>query len=196
MLFTDSTREKILASALDLFLAQGIKKTGLEQVAFRAGVSRITVYRYFPDKQQLVLAALMRIPASLEAAQAHLVAAQTQDVDTALDLVSAQFAALSPGDLPTLLDELQRVYPLVWKQVHAARLAAIQGIFNHLFALAENQGCLRTGLNRQVIQAYFIAAVVNVLEGPSLASLGFSTAEVLDTVNAIFLHGILREKQI
>ena len=194
MSHTENTREKILTSALDLFFAQGIKKTSLEQVAFRAGVTRITVYRYFPDKQQLVMAALMRIPAILEAAQAHLVAAHTQDVGTELDLVSAQLAALPPGNLPTLLDELQRVYPQVWKQVHAARLAAIQGIFNHLFALAENQGCLRTGLNRQMVQAYFMVAVVNVLEDPSLVSLGFSPAEVLDTVKAIFLHGILREK--
>jgi AcrR family transcriptional regulator len=199
----ETTREKVVTAALDLFFAQGIKKTSLAQVAFQAGVTRITVYRYFPDKQQLVLAALMRIPAALEAAQARLPGGPIQDVGAVLDRVGAAFAAfplrgtqrgMPSGDLSRLLDELQRVYPPVWEEVQTARLAAIQAIFNRLFALAETQGRLRPGLNRQVVQAYFVAAVVAVFEDPARLSTEFSPAEVFETVKAIFLHGILKKK--
>ena len=52
--------ERIVNAALDLVLAQGVKKTSLEEVAQRAGVTRVTVYRYFRDKKGLVRASVVR----------------------------------------------------------------------------------------------------------------------------------------
>jgi AcrR family transcriptional regulator len=46
----------ILAAALDLLLERGIAATSIEQVARRAGVTRATVYRRFPDRTQLLIA--------------------------------------------------------------------------------------------------------------------------------------------
>src|SRR2546423_8864346 len=46
----------ILAAALDLPLERGVEATSIEQVARRAGVTRATVYRRFPDKTRLLIA--------------------------------------------------------------------------------------------------------------------------------------------
>jgi AcrR family transcriptional regulator len=46
----------ILAAALELLLERGVEATSIEQVARRAGVTRATVYRRFPDKNQLLIA--------------------------------------------------------------------------------------------------------------------------------------------
>jgi AcrR family transcriptional regulator len=48
----------ILAAALDLLLERGVEATSIEQVARRAGVTRATVYRRFPDKTQLLVATM------------------------------------------------------------------------------------------------------------------------------------------
>ncbi|MGZ5415510.1 MAG: TetR/AcrR family transcriptional regulator, partial [Aeromicrobium sp.] len=50
----NTTRDRILQAALDLFLRQGIRKTSVDDVADRVGVSRVTVYRHFSDRQQLI----------------------------------------------------------------------------------------------------------------------------------------------
>ncbi len=57
----DATRDRIALAALELFLTQGVKRTNLAEVAFAAGVTRVTVYRYFGDKRGLVRAVCMRI---------------------------------------------------------------------------------------------------------------------------------------
>ncbi|GAB3461323.1 TetR/AcrR family transcriptional regulator [Actinophytocola sediminis] len=46
----------ILDAALDLLIERGAEATSIEQVARRAGVTRATVYRRFPDKTQLLIA--------------------------------------------------------------------------------------------------------------------------------------------
>ncbi|WP_161780879.1 TetR/AcrR family transcriptional regulator [Amycolatopsis orientalis] len=46
----------ILDAALELLIERGAEATSIEQVARRAGVTRATVYRRFPDKTRLLIA--------------------------------------------------------------------------------------------------------------------------------------------
>ncbi|GAB1511435.1 TetR/AcrR family transcriptional regulator [Actinophytocola sp. KF-1] len=50
----DETRARILDAAYDQFCRTGIQRSTMEDVARRAGVSRITVYRRFATKDALV----------------------------------------------------------------------------------------------------------------------------------------------
>nr|MDT0664452.1 helix-turn-helix domain-containing protein [Micromonospora sp. DSM 115978] len=50
----DETRARILDAAYEQFCRTGIQRSTMEDVARRAGVSRITVYRRFATKDVLV----------------------------------------------------------------------------------------------------------------------------------------------
>ncbi len=50
------SRQRILASAVDLFAAQGYDVTTMDDIAESADVSRATVFNFFPRKSDLVLA--------------------------------------------------------------------------------------------------------------------------------------------
>lgn len=66
-----SSREKIIRSALSLFSRQGITATTTKQIAERAGVNEVTLFRQFGSKQGLLLAVLQEAP-MLERMQAAL----------------------------------------------------------------------------------------------------------------------------
>jgi AcrR family transcriptional regulator len=51
-----ATRERIRTCALRLFQQQGYEATTVEQIAAAAGVSHMTVFRYFPTKEDVALA--------------------------------------------------------------------------------------------------------------------------------------------
>ncbi|GAB2860529.1 TetR/AcrR family transcriptional regulator [Actinocorallia aurea] len=55
----DRTTARILDAALAEFLQVGIRKARMEEIAKRAGVSRVTVHRRFSSKQDLVSAVLI-----------------------------------------------------------------------------------------------------------------------------------------
>lgn len=53
-----SPRERILASAYDLFSHKGVRAVGVDEVIARAEVAKATLYRHFASKDDLVLAFL------------------------------------------------------------------------------------------------------------------------------------------
>jgi AcrR family transcriptional regulator len=53
-------RERILASAYELFSRRAIRDVGIDEVIDRAGVAKATLYRHFPSKDDLVIAFLER----------------------------------------------------------------------------------------------------------------------------------------
>jgi AcrR family transcriptional regulator len=50
-------RGRILKSATDLFIEQGYRKTSVDEIAERAGVAKGTVYLYFSNKLDILIAA-------------------------------------------------------------------------------------------------------------------------------------------
>ncbi|MBP1817814.1 TetR/AcrR family transcriptional regulator [Mycobacterium sp. OAE908] len=60
MTSVDATRERILDAALDTLVSFGSRRTTIEGIAKRAGVSHMTVYRRWPTKNELLLAVVMR----------------------------------------------------------------------------------------------------------------------------------------
>ncbi|MET9490142.1 TetR/AcrR family transcriptional regulator [Nocardia sp. NPDC006630] len=56
----DETGEKILDAALARILQVGIRRSSLDDIARRAGVNRMTIYRRFSSKEKLVDAVLVR----------------------------------------------------------------------------------------------------------------------------------------
>jgi AcrR family transcriptional regulator len=53
-------RTRILEAAYDLFSAHGIRAVGIDAIISRSGVARMTLYRHFGSKDDLVLAFLER----------------------------------------------------------------------------------------------------------------------------------------
>ncbi|MFI6428079.1 TetR/AcrR family transcriptional regulator [Promicromonospora sp. NPDC050880] len=49
-------RERLVVAAVDLFTEQGYDATTVAQIVQRAGVTKSTFFRYFPDKRDLLVA--------------------------------------------------------------------------------------------------------------------------------------------
>ncbi len=56
----DKVRERILATASDLFYREGARAVGVDLVVERAGVAKTSLYRHFGTKDELIAAFLTR----------------------------------------------------------------------------------------------------------------------------------------
>jgi AcrR family transcriptional regulator len=60
-------RERILMAARDLFYRHGIRAVGVEAVAEAAGTNKMTLYRHFPSKNDLIVECLRRFAKGADA---------------------------------------------------------------------------------------------------------------------------------
>ena len=188
------SQERILQAAVRLFLEQSVRKTSAEEVAFQAGVTRVTVYRHFTDKQGLVRAVCSRIASVFERAAEDSRGRSIDEIDACLNRLGVELSALAPGNQFALIDEVRRLYPDVYEEFRAAREAAIDAVFQHALAAAKRDGVLRKGLNQEVVRAIFLSGVVRLIETPSLISSNVPPEEIVATVTMFFRHGILEDK--
>ena len=188
------TREKIIFSALALFSEMGIGKTSMNDVAFHAGVTRVTVYRYFGDKRELVREAFLRVERVFQEGLATLEQNPETDWKSVLDQIGEGLSALPKGDAFSRTNELKRLYPDTYNELQNVRETILNGLFDHFYAVAESRGMLRPGLNRPVAQAIFWELIINFFDNPRFASFEFSDVELFRVMTDILLHGILKDE--
>lgn len=120
----ERTRRVIRQEAFRLFGEQGYTETTVEQIAAAADVSPSTFFRYFPSKEQVVLA---------------------DDVDPVmLAAIAAQPLDLGP------LDALCKAIETVFTQMPPAELAFEQARFDLIRAVPELRGALWREQERNV----------------------------------------------
>jgi AcrR family transcriptional regulator len=185
-----TTYQRILLAARDLLVTRGVRRVSMDEVAGAAGVTRVTVYRYFGDRESLVRAAFLHLAESLEVLIAELTAEPRPDVDAFLARIGEVVTAL-PAGLQSAMADLQRAYPEVYGEVRDRERRAIATLFDLLYSGAEAQGRIRPGLKRRVVDILFWQIVTGFLDYPALLDQGLSPAEVYRTIVDVFLNGIL-----
>nr|ACP17935.1 putative transcriptional regulator [Pseudomonas nitroreducens] len=71
-----SKRELLLSTAQDLFYREGYHATGIDRILAESGVAKMTLYKHFKSKDELIMAALegrhARMVERMNAAQKHM----------------------------------------------------------------------------------------------------------------------------
>ncbi|MEU4243403.1 helix-turn-helix domain-containing protein [Actinoplanes sp. NPDC026619] len=145
-------RERLVMAAVDLFTEQGYDATTVAQIAERAGVTKSTFFRHFPDKRELLVAGQEALSLLLAEgiAEAPAEAGPLDAVAAGLERASAAFGEVSREIAPRLKaavatsTELQERDALKSVSLAAAMTAALigRGVPDPIAALAGELGLL------------------------------------------------------
>ena len=103
-----TTDELILDAAEDCFMTVGVRGTTMDAIAAAAGVSRITVYRRVGNRDQIVLAVLLRIVDRYLARLQPRLLAQRSLADALTLLIRSTVRAARRDDLSLLFASEER----------------------------------------------------------------------------------------
>lgn len=145
-------RERLVIAAVDLFTEQGYDATTVAQIAERAGVTKSTFFRHFPDKRELLVTGqetLCRLlaegiaEAPADASPLEAVAAGLQRASTAMGPTSREIAPRLKAAVAASA-ELQERDALKSVSLAAAMTAALvtRGVPDPTAALASELGVL------------------------------------------------------
>lgn len=139
----DSGRERVSRAAYDLFSREGVRSVGVDAVIARAGAAKMTLYRNFPSKDDLILEFLRR----REQLWTHewLEAESRRRGETPRDQLLAIFDVFSEwfsqpdfegcSFLTTMIEMSDREHP-----VHQAAVGHLANIRTYIEALAAESG--------------------------------------------------------
>ncbi len=140
--------EAIFAATLALFVEEGYAGISIEGVAARAGVAKATIYRRYPNKAQLVVAAVHTCAGTTD----HL--PDTGDIRADLTSMLARLTDLLRGDLGPVLvafaGERAR-YPTLDEEFTRSVIGAKRAHIRHLVRSAIEAGELPADADVEVI---------------------------------------------
>jgi AcrR family transcriptional regulator len=192
----NQTQAKIVAAALDLYLAHGIKKTTIEDVSDKCGVTRATVYRYFKDKKDLVRAGFMLMVDLTQEAIADLDRNKNYDTKKSAERVRQAINQLPRGDMPARVNELKSLYPDIFTEYRDSRLSSIREIYKHVFDKAKQEGLLDPSeVNWDLMPAILSEATLFITESPLVLSHGMSFRDIYSAMIDLMLYGVMTKRK-
>lgn len=146
----------MLTAALDLIAESGVEGVSIEQAAKRAGVARTTVYRRYPTRDDLVIAALVANEAAV------LVSFRIPERPGPADLVAIWSAGLSEPRARRLLRRMMSVprdRPELWAAFREASVDSRDQSVHDLVVRARENGSLAADADVEMVQALLTGAV-------------------------------------
>ncbi len=161
----DTTEERILDGAERCLRRLGLRRMSMSDVAVQAGISRGSVYRYFPDRQRLV-------DAVLERAADRFVAASSDAVDRERTLAgqvgeAALFILEHRDDESVLVGDESLMATLLTVRIRALLERWIDFWLPRL-ADAERRGEIRAGLDHRPAAEWIVRLMLSFAVMPSV----------------------------
>ncbi len=187
-------QNRILEVAGSQFFSLGFTKVTMDEIAHEMGMSKRTLYQYFPGKKALLRKALLsrtkRISEGLgkisQSNETHF----GKKLEQALTLVATEIPHFSP----IFLRDIQRHAPEVWKELDQRRQETIHTRFGQLIQEGVKEGFLRKDIDAEVLVLLFSTLIRNVMNPETLSRLPLSAPQAFSVISGVLFEGILTDK--
>ena len=163
-----SNRQRIVEAARAHFFSHGFRSVTMDDLAEELGVSKKTLYAYFPGKFDLLEAVLADKFASVEATLKEVTRAHPHDFPATLhELLAGTQRELNEIKPPFVRDMRQKA-PQVFKVVERRRAALIQRHFGNLFVEGQRAGMVRKDVPAKLMIEILLAMVQSIMNPPKM----------------------------
>ncbi len=185
-------RERILVKAEEMFLEHSYSKVTMEEIASGLGISKKTLYKFFPNKETLLRELITNRQCEF---MDHIDEIWRQED---LDFVGKFRKTLDYfGERTSKVNrfhDLQKLVPEVWKDIHAFKKEKSLEKIRQLLSTGFESGILRGDLNRDIIILLYTNAVESIMTPEVLSELPYSGPQVFEAISKIIFEGILTEE--
>jgi AcrR family transcriptional regulator len=188
------TRKRIMHGARDLFFRFGFSKVTMDETAGKLGMSKKTLYKHFPSKEDLLQAIttdhVRESDDQLRSLCGNKELGTLVKLRRLMDYVAAQYAKMSEA----LVHDLRRSAPDIWKQVEECRRNHIFNEFSALIKEGRRKGIFRKDVDERLFVMIYFESVQRILHPEVLAGLPFKPSKVFDTIVKVSFEGMLTDK--
>jgi TetR/AcrR family transcriptional regulator, cholesterol catabolism regulator len=186
-------RNRILDKARDHFLQFGFSTVTMSEIAADLGMSKKTVYAFFPSKEDLASEMVKGIQAEITSQLNLLVEDEEMDfiekLKRILDITAEHHSKLTPH----FRMDLQKHAPGACKCTDEFQNQQIHDIVGKVIHEGITEGVFRRDIDEAIVTSMFIAAFKSLMRPESLARIPHSVPDVVEAISKVMFEGILTE---
>lgn len=186
-------KQRIIDVASHRFRELGISKVTLDEIASELGMSKKTMYKFFPSKEDLLAAVVHGMMNGLRAKVEGIVSSNKSFTEKLPEILGHLGRQIGTTSKQFLID-LQRFTPALWKEMDEFRRERILTNVRDLFLQAKDEGIFRRDLNIDLFLLVFVNSVQGIVNPQVLAEQSFSMDEALRGIFKIIFEGAMTEE--
>ena len=187
-------KERILAKSEEMFTQFGYSKVKMEEIAAGLGISKKTLYKFFPSKESLVREMLDSRRCDVENHISELWSETDLDfvgkLKKLMDYIGKQTSKFNGP----LLQDLQKNIPEIFAEIHKFRKEKSWKKVSDLIEEGIEKGIFRKDINQPLAMLMYFNSINSVINPESLSQLPFTANQAFETIIKIMFEGILTEE--
>ena len=184
-------RTRILEVATEHFFRLGFSKVTMSEIAEELGMSKKTLYEYFPSKETLLSEIIITMQTNSGAVVDTIVADTSIDFVEKMKRLFAHGAAFHTKFSKHFLVDLQKNAPQIWKCCDDFRIERMRLLAERLVREGIEQGFFRNDVNVHVLILLYTTAVQNLVTPEILSQIPVTMQQLFETIIKIIFEGIL-----
>ncbi len=187
-------KERILHQAGEMFLQFGFSRVTMEEIAAELGMSKKTIYRFFPGKEQLLKEMVTGMRCKVEDYVQELWANTEMPFIEKLKNLMNYIGTQSITLRGPLGHDIQKNFPQLWEEINESRRTHSLQKFNLLINEGMEKGIFRKDIDQQIIVLLYMNAIQGILNPEVLAQLPYTANQVFESSIRVFMEGIFTEE--
>jgi AcrR family transcriptional regulator len=142
--------ERIVQGSEELFLTAGIKSVTMDDIARHLGMSKKTIYQFFKDKNELVMALVQKKLKEDEVQLEEILMGSGNVIEEMINMMKCSEEIFSRIN-PIVIHELQKFHPEAWKQFQNFKNRVVIQKMEQLLNKGIKQGYIRPQIDVKII---------------------------------------------
>ena len=189
-----SERRRIVDAARAHFFSHGFRSVTMADLAGEVGMSKKTLYAYFPGKNDLLEAVLADKFAGVEARLKEASRAHVRDFPATLHELLAGTQRELDEIKPPFVRDMRQKAPQMFRVIERRRAALIERYFGRLFVDGQRAGMVRKDVPAKLMIEILLALVQSIMNPPKMEDLGMAPKAGFAGILKIVLEGALTAK--
>jgi AcrR family transcriptional regulator len=185
-------QNKIVELTEENFFREGFYKTTMDEIASELRMSKKTIYKFFPSKEDLVMAIAKHF---MEEMKSKIVPALNSDKNAIEKLaeLNSILAKTSEKISSKMMDEIRRHLPSLWSEIDNFRTKMMFGNITKVIDQGKAEG-LFIDYPTPIIMNTLVSAVRAIVNPEFILNNNFSIGEAALFVFKVVIGGIVTEK--
>ncbi len=183
-------KERLILGARDKFFSGGFSKITVDEIATDLGMSKKTVYKFFPSKDDLIRGVIEFMTSKIRR-QIDEIVASSDPFEQKLAAILATAGQVSNRISPAFIDDVRRNLPGVWKHIEEFRRVHILEKVKRIMQQAKDEGVLRPDVNVDIFYLVFFHAVQGIVNPTAISQLPLSVDDAFRSIFRILFLGAM-----